>query len=177
MAAAADIEKHLVKEHEAFVAFVRKRVADPELAADIVQDSFLKAMKSAGDLRDDESVVAWFYRILRRTIIDAYRRRDARGRAMDAFEAEANDTMTEEDERSVCGCLRLLVPTLKPEYAEVIERVELRGEAMEKVAEDLKVSVNNLRVRLHRGRNQLQGRLEETCRVCAQHGCLDCTCE
>jgi RNA polymerase sigma factor (sigma-70 family) len=177
VAAADQIEKHLVKEREAFLGFVRKRVGDPELAADILQESFLKAMKHAGELRDDESAVAWFYRILRRTIIDAYRRRDARSRALDAFEAESSEAMTPEDERTLCGCLRLLIPTLKPEYAEVIERVDLQQQPMEAAAKDLNVSASNLRVRLHRGRKQLQQRLEQTCQVCAKHGCLDCQCE
>jgi RNA polymerase sigma factor (sigma-70 family) len=171
-----DIASQLISEREAFLGFVRKRVRDPELAEDIVQDGFTKAMKHAGELRDNESVVAWFYRILRRTIIDAYRRGDARKRALDAFEREVPDTPDVEDQRVLCGCLRLLIPTLKPEYAEVIERVELQGEPLEVVAKDLKLKASNLRVRLHRGRKQLQERLEQTCRVCAKHGCLDCQC-
>ena len=32
-------------------------------------------------------------------------------------------------------------------------------------------------VRLHRARKALRLRLEETCRACADHGCLDCTCK
>ena len=134
-------------------------------------------MKHAGELRDDESVVAWFYRILRRTIVDAYRRRHARSRALDAFEAQSSDAISAEDERALCGCLRLLIPTLKPEYAEVIERVDLQQQPAEAVAKDLNLSATNLRVRLHRGRKQLQQRLEQTCQVCAQHGCLDCQCQ
>jgi RNA polymerase sigma-70 factor (ECF subfamily) len=35
---------------------------------------------------------------------------------------------------------------------------------------------NNLKVRLHRGRKQLRERIEQTCRACATHGCLDCIC-
>jgi RNA polymerase sigma-70 factor (ECF subfamily) len=177
MAATIEIEKHLVSEHEAFLAFVRKRIADPELAADIVQESFLKALKGAGQLREGENMVAWFYRILRRTIIDAYRRRDARGRALEQFEAEANQPMSAADERTLCGCLRKLLPTLKPEYAEAVEQVELQQKPVESVAKELGISPGNLRVRLHRGRKQLQERLEQTCRLCAKHGCLDCECE
>lgn len=171
-----EIASQLIAEREAFLGFVRHRVRDAELAEDIVQDGFLKAMRHARELRDNESVVAWFYRILRHTIIDAYRRRDARTRALDALEAEPPAEMSAEDERRLCGCLRLLVPILKPEYAEVIERVELQREPMDAVAKDLNVSTTNLRVRLHRARKQLQERLEQTCRVCAKHGCLDCDC-
>ena len=50
------------------VGFARNRLADLELAVD------------ADQVRDDESAKAWFYRILRRTIIDLYRRRDVRER-------------------------------------------------------------------------------------------------
>ncbi len=69
------LEEHLLKELDTFTAFARRRVSDPHLAADVVQESLLKAVKSADQLRDDESITAWFYRILRRTIIDLYRRR------------------------------------------------------------------------------------------------------
>lgn len=177
MSTPAQIEKHLVKEHDAFLAFVRKRIADPELAADIVQESFLKALKSGHQLRDRENLIAWFYRILRRTIIDAYRRRDARGRALDQFEMEINQPMSTSEQRAVCKCLRLLLPALRPEYAEVIDRVELQGQPIDKVAKELGVSASNVRVRLHRGRNQLRQRLKQTCQVCAEHHCLDCECD
>lgn len=44
----AKAEDALTENLNAFVAFARKRVGDPELAADLVQDSLLKAFKSAG---------------------------------------------------------------------------------------------------------------------------------
>ena len=44
-------------------------------------------------------------------------------------------------------------------------------------ASDLGITPNNLKVRRHRARRALRARLEETCRICAAHGCLDCTCE
>ena len=46
----------LMPQLEAFVNFARKRVADPELAADVVQDSLLKAMRS-GEGRECGRVV------------------------------------------------------------------------------------------------------------------------
>ena len=60
------IETQLLQELEKFTNFVRSRVGDPHLAADVVQDSLLKAVRSVDQLRDNESVTAWFYRILRR---------------------------------------------------------------------------------------------------------------
>lgn len=166
----------LMPHQEMFVAFARKRVADPELAADAVQDSLLKAIKSNGQLRDGESVVPWFYRILRRTILDLYRRRAVRQRVLVEMPEEFEAVASEEEKASLCGCLRRLLPTLKPEYAHVIEAVDLGEGSVESIADELGVSRNNLNVRLHRARAQLRERLVQTCRLCATHGCLDCHC-
>jgi RNA polymerase sigma factor (sigma-70 family) len=171
------LEEQLLKELDAFTAFARSRVGDPHLAADVVQDSLLKAMKSADQLRDDESVTAWFYRILRRTIIDLYRRRAAAHRASQRLENELNLPPDIEEERVACTCVETLIPTLKPEYAELIRELDLAGKTPEQFATKHGVTANNLRVRHHRARQQLRERVEQTCRMCAKHGCLDCTCE
>jgi RNA polymerase sigma-70 factor (ECF subfamily) len=69
-----------------------------------------------------------------------------------------------------------LIATLTPQYAALIRRLDLNLEDPASVAASLGISKNNLNVRSHRARQQLKQRLEETCRVCAQHGCLDCHC-
>ena len=166
----------LLPHYEMFLAFTRKRVADPELAADALQDSLHKALKSIGHVRQNESLVPWFYRILRRTIIDLYRRRSVRERLFVEL-PENFEAVTDQAERStVCGCLRRLLPTLKPEYAQAIEAVDLDEAAIESVAAELGVSRSSLKVRLHRARRQLHERLLQTCQLCARHACLDCHC-
>ena len=81
-----------------------------------------------------------------------------------------------EDDAELCACFERLVPTLKPEYADLIQAVELGHEAPEQMAGRLGITSNNLKVRRHRARQALRRKLEETCRACAEHGCLDCTC-
>ena len=170
------IEQQLLAQLEMFTAFARKRVNDPELAADLVQESLLKAVKSAEQLREDENVTAWFYRILRRTIIDLYRRKAANKRAMEALEAHMEAPGDEDEQRTACACVAGLVPTLKPEYGELVKRLDLEGETPEIVAQELGVTPNNLRVRHHRARQQLREKVEAVCQMCAKHGCLDCSC-
>lgn len=170
------IENHLLDNVKEYVGFARKRVSDPELAADAVQESLLKALKAADQIRDEENAKAWFYRILRRTIIDLYRRRDAQDRALAELEHELNAPPDVEEERIVCACMERLLPMIAPRYADVIRQLDLDEKSPEAVAETLGISRNNLNVRLHRARQQLKQRLEETCRMCARHGCLDCDC-
>jgi RNA polymerase sigma factor (sigma-70 family) len=171
------IETQLLQELAQFTNFARSRVGDPHLAADVVQDSLLKAIKSADQLRDDENVTAWFYRILRRSIIDLYRRRATNQAALERLERESDSPADNEEQRVACGCVETLIPTLKPDYAELIRRLDLGAETPEQVGIALGLNANNLRVRHHRARQQLRERLEQTCRLCAKHGCLDCTCD
>jgi RNA polymerase sigma factor (sigma-70 family) len=171
---ANDASTALLENLNEFVAFARARVADPELAADVVQESLLKAIKSSEQLRDGETARAWFYRILRHTIIDLYRRRDAEQRALEKLENEPPDSA---ETNVVCRCLDRLIPALKPEYAALVRAVDLEEKAIEVIAKELQITANNANVRLHRARQQLRDRLERTCKVCATHGCLDCSCD
>jgi DNA-directed RNA polymerase specialized sigma24 family protein len=86
------------------------------------------------------------------------------------------EDLSPEDEGELCECFRTLIPTLKPEYAELLDRVELGRERPEAVADSLGITSNNLKVRRHRARQALRVRLKEVCRTCADHACLDCTC-
>lgn len=177
--APSPLEAQLSAARQDFLRFVRGRVSDPDLAEDIVQDALLRAVQSADTLRDEDRVIPWFYRILRNAIIDAYRRRDVRRRRTVPLD-ETFDLPEEPDEgdaKRLCECFLPLIPTLKPEYAEVLEAVDLRQEPAERVSERLGITANNLKVRRHRARQALRERLEETCRVCSSHGCIDCTCE
>lgn len=177
MSTTHQIEAQLLQELEKFTNFARARVDDPHLAADVVQDSLLKAIKSAEQLHDGESLTAWFYRILRHSIIDLYRRRATNQVALEQLERELDIAPDAEAQRITCGCVETLIPTLKPDYAELIQRLDLGNETPEQVSAALGMTANNLRVRHHRARQQLRERLEQTCRMCAKHGCLDCTCK
>ena len=172
----ATIETQLLENVREFTAFARKRLRDPELAADVVQESLLKALRSSDQLRDKENAKAWFYRILRRTIIDLYRGRDVRERALEDLERELDGVQNGEEERVVCSCMEHLLTRMAAQYSELIRRIDLNEENSDLVAAELGISRNNLNVRLHRARQQLKSRLEENCRVCAKHGCLDCHC-
>lgn len=170
-----EIEPALLSSLEAFLGFARKRLNDPQLAADAVQDALLKALKAADTPKDSEKLIPWFYQILRRTIIDIYRRNATRSEALESF-AQEQATPSTDDERLLCQCFRPLLSTLPRQYEQVLNAVELEGREPKQVAEDLNLTWNNLNVRLHRARAALRGRLEETCKACSVHGCLDCTC-
>jgi RNA polymerase sigma-70 factor (ECF subfamily) len=120
--------------------------------------------------------VAWFYRILRRSIIDLSRRNDARSRALERFEAELSETPTATEEKLLCQCFRRLLPALPEQYRELLQQIDLDGREPAEVASALGLTRNNLTVRLHRARKHLRELISKNCRACSKHGCLDCTC-
>jgi RNA polymerase sigma factor (sigma-70 family) len=167
----------LLESRGALLGYVRKKVNDPALAEDILQESLVKAIKAAPTLREDEKLLAWFYRILDNSVTDYYRRRQFEQRTFEPVrDDESGGAVDPEEFAAVCGCLRGLLGTMKPDYAELIEELELGDGDPEAVAERMGITRNNLKVKRHRARTQLRERLEQTCRSCAKHGCLDCSC-
>jgi RNA polymerase sigma-70 factor (ECF subfamily) len=166
----------ILKNLETFVAFTRKRVGDPHLAEDLVQESLVKALGADRKPTDVEDTVAWFYRILRRTIIDLYRRRAARSRALNQFEQELAESPSPSDARVLCACFKRLLPAVPEAYRELLEQIDLQGREPGAVAQELGLTRNNLTVRLHRARRHLREAVSRNCQACSKHGCLDCTC-
>lgn len=177
MIGVAHSEEPLLKNLQTFVAFTRKRVGDPHLAEDVVQESLLKALRSDRKPAADVDVIAWFYRILRRSIIDLYRRRDVRDRALEQLRTELPEQPDAAAERVLCQCVKRLLPSLPEQYRDVLQRVDLDGASPKEAAAALGLTTNNLTVRLHRARQRLHAELTQSCKVCSKHGCLDCTCD
>jgi RNA polymerase sigma factor (sigma-70 family) len=168
----------LVGNHRAFLSFLERRVGNRAEAEDILQEAFVRGMDRADTLHDEESAVAWFYRILRNAVIDHHRRRGAADRALDAFALELDEAVepSPDVKDAVCQCVRTLADTLKPEYAEALRRIEVDGQSVQAYASEIGIEANNAAVRVHRARAALRKQVMASCGTCAEHGCVDCTC-
>jgi RNA polymerase sigma-70 factor (ECF subfamily) len=108
------VASHLLSSRQKFLDYIRRKVADPALAEDILQDSLLRAIEASPTLRDEARLAPWFRSILQNAIIDAYRRRGVERKHVG--EAELEELPAESEEEAViCACFQQLVPTLKPE--------------------------------------------------------------
>jgi RNA polymerase sigma-70 factor (ECF subfamily) len=168
----------LVASHREFLAFVQRRVGDRALAEEIVQDALVRSVDRVGEIR--ESAVGWFYRVLRNAIIDRARRAKVQRDRADALAAELASEAESTDEelhRVVCRCVTALAATLKPEYAEALQRIDVDGVAVKDYADAAGISASNAGVRVFRARQALRTQVARACGTCATHGCLDCTCD
>lgn len=169
----------LARQRGRFMAFLSSRTGSREEAEELLQAAFVKGLKAAAALKNEEKVTAWFYRLLRNALADHWRRKAAEGRALAAYGTEnrRQAAMAEAElDRRVCACVKDLIATIKPEYAEAVRTVDLEDSSVREFARRSGVTENSAAVRLHRARMSLKKRLIETCGACADHGCRDCDC-
>jgi RNA polymerase sigma factor (sigma-70 family) len=169
----------LLENHRAFLKYLERRVGDRELAEDILQDAFSKVVVRPEQAPTDEGLVPWFYRTLRNAAIDQFRRRSTASKAIEAFgrELETQATPEPEMEAEICACVSRLAGTLKPEYAEALQAIDVNGTPVKAFAEQRGLTASNAGVRVFRAREALKKRVTESCGTCAEHGCRNCTCQ
>jgi RNA polymerase sigma factor (sigma-70 family) len=172
----SDRMERIAAHQSRFLNFLTARVEDRATAEDILQSAYLKAVERGSEIRDGESTVAWFYRVLRNAVTDHYRRRAARTRAHESFAAETPGSYEAELTQTACACIGDVIRDLKSEYRTAIEQVDLGGATVEVFAQSQQTSSNNASVRLHRARKAVAKKLTTVCGACAEHKCLDCTC-
>ncbi|MEC7518302.1 MAG: sigma-70 family RNA polymerase sigma factor [Myxococcota bacterium] len=148
--------------------FVRRRVDSDVDADDVLQDVLLKAHRSLGDLRDDDRLEAWLYRVARTSIADHLRARQRHPLTRREAPEAAHEPFAEDDDavaREVALYVRLFVPLLPEPYREAIELVELEGLTHREAAERLGISVSGMKSRVQRGRAKLRQLLEACCEI------------
>lgn len=171
-----ELEIYFSENRERLLNFIVQKVNDPELAEDLLQESLLNALRSSEKLKDESKLAPWFYQIIRNAIIDVYRRQGRQEKFRESYAKELEKELLPEEEKKLCECFVGVIPTMNEEYAEIIQAVELGDEDPEELSSRLGITRNNLKVKRYRARKQLKERLEQTCRTCAAHGCIDCRC-
>ena len=167
----------LVENHRAFLRFLERRVGDRALAEDLLQDAFTRNLDKLSDV-PDEGLVPWFYRVLRNAAIDRHRRKGAEERALAAFAQELAEggPPPADLHREICACVGRLARTMKPEYAQVLQAVDVEDTPVKSFADTAGLTTSNAGVRLFRARQALRRQLAASCGTCAEHGCVECSC-
>lgn len=168
----------LLADRKQFLSFLEKRVESRETAEDLLQAAFVRGIERGGQLRENESVVAWFYRMLRNAVIDHYRHNAVHSRAVEQWvhELDSLEVPSLDMKDAVCECVLRLMRELKPEYREALQTVDVDEASVSEFGKRSGITANNAAVRVHRAREALRKQVQLTCGVCAEHGCVDCRC-
>ncbi len=148
-------------------------LAGPSDAEDLCQDVFVKIHAGLKDFRGDASLSTWIYRIATNTAIDRLRARSAGEAATQQLaENEAVDLAERETELSaetsvirgeMNACISAFVGTLPESHRIVLALGSLEGLRDRDIAEVLGISLEAVKMRLHRARGELRKRLETGC--------------
>jgi RNA polymerase sigma-70 factor (ECF subfamily) len=159
IAAAFDSLQHSLR------GFLRRRVKDPTVAEDLLQDIFVKALAANSADRAPKNLPGWLYAAARTTVIDYYR---ASRPATEEIDQLASDTETVDDEhlhRELATCLRPLVRQLPAIYRDTLLATDFDGATMQAVAKEQGLSVSAIKSRASRGRVMLKEKLLDCCHV------------
>jgi len=173
--AAAPLASLVAHRHE-FLGFLQRRLGDRALAEDLLQDAFTRSIGKLSQLEQEESAVAWFYRVLRNAVTDYRRRNGVAARKLDELSRELSEPTEPETHAAVCQCVKGLAATLKPEYAAALQAVEVDGVAVKDFATAAGITAGNAAVRVFRAREALKVQVKRCCGSCADDNCRDCNC-
>lgn len=153
------------------------RIVGPIEAEDLSQEVFDKINRGLSGFHGRSSLSTWIYRIATNVAID--RSRSAASKyesAHDAFEDEAAHvparpsalrTAPATDKlvirKEMGDCINEYIDSLPPNYRTVIVLNELEGFTNREIAEILDLSLDNVKIRLHRARTKLKKALQEGC--------------
>jgi RNA polymerase sigma-70 factor (ECF subfamily) len=150
-------------------------MTSPDEAEDITQEIFIKVNRSLDGFKGDSSISTWIYRIATNATLDKLRatsRKLANPISENELESMDQNVWTEEkqlntDEEVVRtemnNCIREFIERLPADYKTVMLLSKLDGMKSSEIAEILDVSLETVKIRLHRGRTRLKKELEKGC--------------
>ena len=158
----------LVKEYEKNVYNLALRMTgDPEDAADMAQDAFIKAYSSLSSFRGDSKFSVWLFRIVSNLCLDFLRSRKRRptvslsvendeGEDMEfeiADESQSPETLLEQ--KLTREAVRCGLDSLPPEQRQILLLREIQGLSSEEIAQVLELESGTVKSRIFRARKRL----------------------
>ena len=158
--------------------YLTRLVGDAE-AEDLTHDVFVKAGKSLKDFRGESQLSTWIYRIATNTALDRLRTADFKQSVQERLSIDEDETAIEDIDvwtgrktalpdqqlirREMNDCIRGFIESLPAAYRSVIVLGELEEFTNHEIAEILGISLDAVKIRLHRARARLKKELETHC--------------
>jgi len=169
--------KEIYEEFHPKILRYLSRLAGQDAAEDIAQEVFEKVSRNLGSFRGDSKISTWIYRIATNKTIDRFRspsvNRLLRQASLDERDGvEDRNVWTGQSNRTTDGqvirkemseCVHEYIDRLKPEYLAVILLSEIEGLKNREIADVLQVSLDTVKIRLHRARAKLKNELDTGC--------------
>jgi RNA polymerase sigma-70 factor (ECF subfamily) len=173
--------RELVRRYERpLFSLIYRMVRDRELAEDLTQETFIKALNALASYRPEFKFSSWIFKIANNAAIDQLRRREVNTLSLDgsptaetpdAVEATAlqvsskgESPLDELEAREMGSAIEIAIAKLRPEYRSCIMLRHVEGLAYEEIAASLDLPLGTVKTYIHRARNELRqylGHLKE----------------
>jgi RNA polymerase sigma-70 factor (ECF subfamily) len=153
--------------HEAELrGFLRHGLGDEYAAEDLLQDTFIKAMREGQGFCSLDNPRAWLFRVSRNAMTDRLRA----AKPVEPIEQHVESLPLVEREPTppvdaLTSCLARVLSELAPEDAEVLRACDIEGQTQKDFATSRGLSLPAAKSRLLRARQRLRDRMAMACRV------------
>jgi len=165
--------RELIRRYERPIfALIFRMVRDRELAEDLSQETFVKALNAIGSYRPEFKFSSWIFKIANNASIDHLRRRELDTLSLEgsphaatpeAMQATALQIGNREESpleaveaRELGSAIEAAIGRLRPEYRSCILLRHVEGRAYEEIAEILDLPLGTVKTYIHRARNELR---------------------
>jgi RNA polymerase sigma factor (sigma-70 family) len=150
------------RERSRLLNFIRRRVADPLDAEDVLQDVFYRLVEANRLLMPIDHITGWLFHVARNRITDLFRqsRADRLGDLEDLLPSPDAGPEAAYAHGVLVDELDLALDELPAEQREVFVAHELEGRSFKEIAAETGVSVNTLLSRKHYAVRRLRRRLQ-----------------
>ena len=169
---ARDLQKIYETYFPRIAAYLRRMVGEHE-AEDLAQEVFVKVSMTLEKFRGDSSLATWIYQIATNTAKDHLRKPSVlqtvrmAGNPSDGEEEMTDDVSPATDtmliRKEMNECIRETIDRLPENYRTVLVLSDLEELTNIEIAEVLDMSLENVKIRLHRARARLKKELGEKC--------------
>jgi len=165
--------RELIRRYERPIfALLFRMVRDRELAEDLAQETFIKALNAIESYRPEFKFSSWIFKIANNAAIDHLRRRELDTLSLDgsphaatpeAMQATAlqigarqESPLDAVEAKELGGAIEAAIGRLRPEYRSCILLRHVEGRAYEEIAEILDLPLGTVKTYIHRARAQLK---------------------
>lgn len=165
--------RELIRRYERPIfALIFRMVRDRELAEDLSQETFVKALNAIASYRPEFKFSSWIFKIANNAAIDHLRRRELDTLSLEgsphaatpeAMQATALQIGNREESpleaveaRELGSAIEAAIGRLRPEYRSCILLRHVEGRAYEEIAEILDLPLGTVKTYIHRARNELR---------------------